>query len=96
VGGRPACVGWTFFYPNSQFAGLWGGSTVAEYRGLGLYTAVLATRIQEAIQRGYRFVVIDASPMSRPIVAKHSFRLLTYAYACEWTGNQTIDGESNG
>jgi hypothetical protein len=84
VDGLPACVGWTFFYPNSQFAGLWGGSTVADYRGRGLYTAVLATRVQEAIQRGYRFMTIDTSPMSRPIVAKHGFRLLTYAHACEW------------
>ena len=29
--------------------------------------------------------VIDAaSPMSRPIVAKHDFQLLTYARDCEW------------
>jgi hypothetical protein len=83
---RPACVGWTFFYPNSQFAGLWGGSTVADFRGRGLYTTVLAVRAQEAIERGYRFMTIDSSPMSRPIVAKHGFRLLTYAQACEWNG----------
>jgi hypothetical protein len=94
VDNHPACVGWTFFYPNSQFAGLWGGSTVAEYRGRGLYTAVLAARAQEAIERGYRFMTIDASPMSRPIVAKHGFRLLTYAHACEWKGvaEPTADG----
>ncbi len=88
VDNQPACVGWTFFHPNSQFASLWGGSTVADFRGRGLYTAVLAARAQEAIQRGYRFMTIDASPMSRPIVAKHGFRLLTYAHDCEWVGAQ--------
>jgi hypothetical protein len=45
---------------------------------------VLAARVQEATARGYRFVTIDASPMSRPIVARHGFRLLTMAWACKW------------
>ncbi|NHZ71926.1 MAG: N-acetyltransferase [Aquificales bacterium] len=83
--GDPACAGWLNFSPNSQFASLWGGSTKAEYRNQGLYTAVLAARVQEASQRGYRFLTIDASPMSRPIVAKHGFQLLTLAYECVWT-----------
>ena len=80
----PACAGWINFSPNSQFASLWGGSTKAAYRKRGLYTAVLAVRAQEAIQRGYRYLTIDASPMSRPIVAKHGFQLLTLAYECLW------------
>ncbi len=84
VDGDPACAGWLNFSPNSQFASLWGGSTKAKYRKQGLYTAVLAARVQEAIQRGYRFLTIDASPMSRPIVAKHGFQLLTIAYEANW------------
>ncbi len=80
----PACAGWLNFSPNSQFASLWGGSTKAKYRKQGLYTAVLAARVQEAIQRGYRYLTIDASPMSRPIVAKHGFQLLTTAYEANW------------
>lgn len=81
---RPACAGWMYFHANGQFADLWGGSTVPEQRGRGLYTAVLNARLKEAADRGYRFVTIDASPMSRPIVAKHGFRLLTMAWACKW------------
>jgi hypothetical protein len=84
---QPACSGWIYFHDGTQFAGLWGGSTVEAYRQRGLYTAVLAIRVQEAIQRGFRFLTIDASPMSRPIVAKHGFQLLTHAHACEWKGN---------
>jgi G:T-mismatch repair DNA endonuclease (very short patch repair protein) len=45
---------------------------------------VLAVRAQEARRRGYRYLTIDASPMSRPIVAKHGFQLLTFAHACNW------------
>lgn len=91
VNGDPACAGWLNFSPNSQFASLWGGSTKPEHRKQGLYTAVLAARVQEAIQRGYRFLTIDASPMSRPIVAKHGFQLLTVAYECNWKPEKTND-----
>jgi GNAT superfamily N-acetyltransferase len=84
VDGQPACAGWIYFHPNSQFAGLWGGSTVPEHRGRGLYSAVLAARVQEAAARGYRFLTIDASPMSRPIVERYGFRLLTMVWACNW------------
>ncbi len=80
---QPACAGWVYFDRSGRFASLWGGSTVGEQRGRGLYTAVLAARVQEARQRGYRFLTIDASPMSQPIVARHGFRVLTYAYPCE-------------
>ena len=89
VDDRPASAGWMYCYPNSQFAGLWGGSTVAAYRKQGLYTSLLAARVQEALRRGYRYVTTDASAMSKPIAVAHGFEVLTHAYACEWQGNQT-------
>jgi len=84
VDGQAACAGWIYFHANGEFADLWGGSTVPEQRDRGLYTAVLAARVQEATARGYRFLTIDANPMSRPIVARYGFRLLTMAWACKW------------
>lgn len=86
VDGQPASCGWANFHPNSQFASLWAGSTVAQYRKMGLYTAVTVARVQEAIQRGYRFITIDASLMNEPIAASRGFQLLTYAHACMWSG----------
>lgn len=65
------------FQDGSDFAGLWGGSTRPGFRGRGFYTALLAARLQEARGRGIRYLTIDASPMSRPIVERHGFRLLT-------------------
>lgn len=82
--GQPACAGWTYFPPHSQFASLWGGSTIPEMRKRGLYQAVLAARVQEARQRGRRFLFLDASPMSKPIVAKHGFHLLTTTQSFGW------------
>jgi hypothetical protein len=77
-------VGWTFYNPNTQFASLWAGSTLERFRKRGLYTAVLAAMVQEAMQKGRRYLTIDAGPMSRPIVEKHGFRLLAHAGDCEW------------
>jgi ribosomal protein S18 acetylase RimI-like enzyme len=86
--GRPACAGWIYFHEGSHFAGIWGGSTLPAYRRRGLYTAVLAARVQEAIGRGFRYLTIEASPMSRPIVARHGFELLTYAQEFVWQGGK--------
>ncbi|MEW6548283.1 MAG: GNAT family N-acetyltransferase [Spirochaetota bacterium] len=84
VDGKPVCSARIDLPPSSPFASLWGGATLPEYRRRGIYTAVLALRAQEAIARGYRFLTIDASPMSRPIVARLGFSLLSLTYPCEW------------
>ena len=84
VNNEPACAAWTSLPKGSLFAGLWGGSTVEKYRKLGLYTAVVATRAQEALQRGHRFLTVDASEMSRPILEKRGFQLLTHTTPYTW------------
>ncbi|HYF63243.1 MAG TPA: GNAT family N-acetyltransferase [Herpetosiphonaceae bacterium] len=86
VDGAPACASWIYFSPGSQFASLWGGSTIERFRRRGLYTALLARRVREATERGYRFLLIDASAMSQPIVAGHGFRELTVQVDYEWQG----------
>jgi hypothetical protein len=90
---QPACAGWVYFPPGTQFASLWGGSTLSEFRGRGLYTAVLAARVQSAQRRGYRYLFIDASPMSQPIVARHGFEPLTTAQWWEWPVEKTTGEE---
>jgi hypothetical protein len=56
--------------PETEFCGLWGGSTLAEYRRQGLYRASVGYRARLALGRGYRFVRVDASPNSRPILQR--------------------------
>lgn len=80
----PVSCAWIMF-PEGEFASLWGGSTLAEFRGRGLYTELLAARLQEADARGYRYLTLDASPMSEPIVAKHGFLKIADATGCVWT-----------
>ena len=73
------------YYPvNSQFSSMWGGGTLPEYRGQGIYTALVAVRVQEAIGRGRLFLTIDASPMSRPIVEKLGFVVISTSTPCNW------------
>lgn len=65
------------FTEGSLFAGLWGGTTLEEYRGRGYYQMLLNYRIDEAKKRGRQYMTIDALETSRPIVAKHGFEWLT-------------------
>ena len=81
---RPVSAAWITFHARSQFASLWGGSTLEEHRQRGFYTVLLAVRLQAAQRRGVRFLTIDASPMSRPIVEKHGFQFLTMTQPMKW------------
>ncbi|HVF57272.1 MAG TPA: GNAT family N-acetyltransferase [Pyrinomonadaceae bacterium] len=82
--GVAAAAAWLRFSGHSRFASLWGGSTLSRHRRKGLYTALLAARVQEARRRGVPFLTIDAGRMSRPVVEKYGFRVLTHATACRW------------
>lgn len=96
-GERAVSAAWIYFHPPSQFASLWGGSTLAAYRHRGYYTALLLTRAREARQRGYRFLTVDASPMSRPILEKYGFQFLGFSTPCIWKNRKEAPvGGSNG
>lgn len=76
--GEPVSSAWiTFNGPSSPFAGIWGGSTIAKFRGRGHYQSLLKQRIRDALLAGKRFLIIDASEMSKPIVEKYGFRVVT-------------------
>lgn len=54
---------------GTQFAGIWGGATRAEWRGRGIYRALTAARARWAMERGVRYLHSDSSDMSRPILS---------------------------
>lgn len=84
VDNQPASAAWTYYQTGSQFASLWGGSTIERYRQQGLYTALLAVRAQEAKDRGVNYLTVDASPMSQPILEKFGFEVLAFTTPCKW------------
>lgn len=59
--------------PGVSFASLWGGGTVPEWRGRGLYRALVSYRAAIAAARGYRYLHVDALPDSRPILERLGF-----------------------
>ncbi|MEU9479383.1 GNAT family N-acetyltransferase [Streptomyces sp. NPDC048191] len=63
--------------PGTRFAGLWGGGTVEAWRGRGIYRALVAHRARVAAARGYRYLQVDASRMSRPILQRLGFHALS-------------------
>ncbi|MFK4105909.1 GNAT family N-acetyltransferase [Streptomyces sp. NPDC019531] len=63
--------------PGTRFAGLWGGGTVEGWRGRGIYRALVAHRARAAVERGYRYLQVDAMAASRPILERLGFEPLT-------------------
>ncbi|WOX26212.1 GNAT family N-acetyltransferase [Streptomyces solicathayae] len=90
AGGEPVSAARLELIPGTDFAGLWGGGTVEAWRGRGLYRALVAHRTRIAAARGYRFVHVDAAPMSRPILRRLGFTALTtttpYVYGASHAG----------
>ncbi len=68
--GRVVSAAWLAPMPGTRVAGLWGGSTLAAYRGRGIYRALVAARARRALDLGYSFLQVDASDDSKPILER--------------------------
>jgi GNAT superfamily N-acetyltransferase len=77
VDGEPVSGGRVDFEDGVEFAGLFGGVTLPEFRGRGLYRATVAKRAELARERGYRWLYSDALPTSRPILERNGFVAMT-------------------
>ncbi|MFJ8279044.1 GNAT family N-acetyltransferase [Streptomyces griseoviridis] len=77
AGDAPVSAARMELVPGTRFAGLWGGGTVAEWRGRGIYRALVAHRARAAVARGYRYLQVDASSQSRPVLERLGFAPLT-------------------
>ncbi len=53
---------------DSEFAGLWGGGVLEEFRGRGIYRALTEARARSALAGSYRYVHSDSTEYSRPIL----------------------------
>lgn len=73
---KPVASAWSTYNGSSPFAGMWGGSTLSEYRCKGYYTALLRKRVADARKRSKKYLMIDALETSRPIVEKSGFKLI--------------------
>jgi ribosomal protein S18 acetylase RimI-like enzyme len=73
AGDDVVCAGWVRYIDGSGFATLWGGSTLPDWRGRGIYRAVVVYRARLAAARGFTYLEVDASDDSRPILERLGF-----------------------
>lgn len=71
--GQLVSAAWLVFNAGTDFAGLWGGSTLPAWRGRGIYRSLVAIRARLAVELGYRYLQVDASPDSNPILQRLGF-----------------------
>ena len=74
--GAPISSGRLELLPGTPFAGLYGGGTAPEHRGMGIYRALVAARAADARARGFRYLTVDARETSRPILQRLGFEAL--------------------
>lgn len=55
---------------GSNFAGIWGGATVEEWRRRGIYRALTAARARSALALGKTLIHSDSTEYSRPILER--------------------------
>ncbi|MEB8342191.1 GNAT family N-acetyltransferase [Streptomyces endophyticus] len=72
-GDEPVSAARMELHPGTAFASLWGGGTVPEWRGRGIYRSLVAFRVRIAAEHGFAYVQVDASSYSRPILERLGF-----------------------
>jgi ribosomal protein S18 acetylase RimI-like enzyme len=71
--GSPISAGRVEFHAGSEFASIWGGGTLPAWRGRGVFRSLVAYRAALASAQGFRYLQVDASPESRPILQRLGF-----------------------
>ena len=85
AGDEPVSSARTDFLPDTQFAGLWGGGTLPQWRGRGIYRSLVRHRAELAAKRGYSYLTVDASDESRPILERIGFERLAITTPYIWS-----------
>jgi GNAT superfamily N-acetyltransferase len=83
--GEVVCAAWVRFPKGTEFATLWGGGTLPAFRGRGIYRAIVAARARLAQARGCRYLQVDASDDSRPILERLGFVAVTTTTPYVWS-----------
>jgi GNAT superfamily N-acetyltransferase len=88
--GAPVSSGRIEFLPEREFATLWGGGTLPEWRGRGIYKALVAQRAHVALTRGYKFLWVLASDESRPILRRLGFDVIANVATYSWDPSRDV------
>ncbi|MFE2070864.1 GNAT family N-acetyltransferase [Streptomyces sp. NPDC059467] len=83
--GELVSAAWLALRAGTRFATLLGGSTLAQWRGKGVYRALVALRATRAAARGVTYLHVDASDDSAPILKRLGFTAVTTTTPYIWT-----------
>ncbi|MEW1776242.1 GNAT family N-acetyltransferase [Streptomyces sp. NPDC086777] len=83
--GEVVSAAWVAFRPGSDFAVLLGGSTLAEWRGKGIYRALVALRATRAAAHDSTYLLVEASADSAPILRRLGFTAVTTTTPYVWS-----------
>jgi hypothetical protein len=70
--------------PNSEFAGIWGGATRRQWRGLGIYRALTSALARSAIAMGKTLIHSDSTEFSRPILERSGLVAVSTTTPYNW------------
>jgi len=82
--GRMVSAGRLEPVPHTEVAGIWGGSTLAPWRGRGIYRALTAARARSALRLGKTVIHSDSTEFSRPILERSGFRKVSTTTPYTW------------
>lgn len=70
AGGRMVSAGRLEPVADTDVAGIWGGATLPDWRGRGIYRALTAARARSALGQGKTLIHSDSTDYSRPILER--------------------------
>jgi GNAT superfamily N-acetyltransferase len=74
--GKAVSAGRVQLHAGTEFASLWGGGTLPSWRGRGIFRALVSYRAAIAAAAGHRYLQVDASAESAPILGRLGFHQL--------------------
>lgn len=69
---------------GTDFGGIWGGATLEEWHGRGIYRALTAARARSALALAKTLIPSDSSEFSRPILERSGLVTVSTTTPCRW------------
>lgn len=80
----PIGTSWSTHWKGDPFASFFGGTVLPNWRGKGVYRAMVTERAKIAATENIDWCVVDAGSESFPILQRIGFKPLTQRYSLHW------------
>lgn len=84
VGGEVVGAGRLEPVDGTDFAGVWGGAVLPDWRRRGIYRALTAVRVRSALAQGKTLVHSDSTEWSRPILERSGLVAVSTTTPYRW------------